>query len=171
MYLDDSNDYLPVVEPLPSLPLDDNHPRPAIATVLSPYLQKAADAAEREADNVLELEGNEIFRCPADTPGYDNREGENNGKSYFDTENSSYTFNTHLHFLRDSGSLNGGLFEKPVKLSEIVRTERAKRMFGGTAAEEEIWLMRDYVGFHGKPGTPHASNYLYVDGRVSDLER
>ena len=68
-------------------------------------------------------------------------------------------------------SLTDGDFERPVKLSEVVRSERAKHFFGGQAAQEEIWLLRDYVAFHGKPGKPGASSYLYVDGRVGDLQR
>ena len=119
----------------------------------------------------LEAEGYEVFHCPADLPGMYRRAGDNEGKSYFDTENTSYAFNTSLHRFANRDSLSGGQFRKPVKLSEIIRTERAKRYFGGQAAEEEVWLMRDYIAFHGKAGKPNAANYLYVDGRVSDLAR
>lgn len=172
MYLNDSNDYLPVVCMLPSLEIEEeeDHPKPGIATVLLPYVQKTINPTE-DMEKELEAKGNEVFKCPADVAGKDKREGKNYGKSYFETENSSYAFNVMLQFLRDGASFFDDAISRPVKLSEVVNSERAKRMFGGNAAEEEIWLMRDYIAFHGKPGDPGASNYLYVDGRVSDLER
>jgi len=170
MYLNDANDYLPVVEMLPSLPVDEDHPRPALATVLRPYVEKhyvPAGTPEEE----LERAGNEVLRCPGDFPGKDNREGQNNGKSYFESEKSSYCFNTRLYMLRDDVSFTDGAFNKPVKLSEVVNSERAKRIFGSKPAEEDIWLMRDYIAFHGKPGQKNSTNYLYLDGRVADLQR
>lgn len=170
-YLNDSNDFLPVVERLPSIPFDASNPRPSIATVLLPHIRKNAET-NKDPDEALKKAGDEVFKCPADVPGVDKeRSPENRSKSYFQTENSSYMFNVYLNFLRDSGSFTDGSFNQPVKLSEIVRTERAKNLFGGVAAEEEIWLLRDYFGFHAKPGTPGASNYLYVDGHVADLQR
>jgi prepilin-type N-terminal cleavage/methylation domain-containing protein len=173
MYLNDANDFLPVVEYVPSLPLDPDHARPALATVLRPYVEKEAPAAVAPADPEARLliPGNEVFHCPADVPGKVHREGPNNGRSYFETEHSSYVFNTRLYMLRDGASFTDGTFDKPVKLSEIVNSERAKHMYGSKPAEEEIWLMRDYVPFHGKAGQQHSTNYLYLDGRVADLER
>lgn len=170
-YLNESNDFLPVVERLPSIPFDENNPRPSISTVLLPHIRKNAETRQ-DPTEALELAGDQVFKCPADIPGADkDRSAENRNKTYFDTEKSSYLFNVYLNMLRDSGSFTDGAFSQPVKLSEIVRTQRAKNLFGGVAAEEEIWLMRDYYGFHAKPGTPGASNYLYVDGHVSDLQR
>ncbi len=176
MYLDESNDYLPVVSELPSFETDMENPRPSIAGVLTPYLQQEVkeyegDDAGEKLEAELAAEGNEVFHCPADRPGWIDRGEPNQGKSYFQTENSSYVFNTRLQFLRNGTSFFNMDFDAPVKLSEVVRSDRAKRMFGGQAAEEQIWLLRDYVAFHGKAGTPGAANYLYVDGRVADLER
>lgn len=170
MYLNESNDLLPVVEALPSTPIDEDHPRPAISTVLRPYVELSGAPAGTPEDELARA-GHEVFHCPADVPGRDNREGPNRGKSYFETEKSSYRFNTFLHMLRDDVSFTEGAFEKPVKLSEVVNSERAKRFFGSKPAEEEIWLLRDYIAFHGKPGEQMSTNYLYVDGRVADLER
>jgi prepilin-type N-terminal cleavage/methylation domain-containing protein len=170
MYLNDSNDYLPLVEMLPSLPIDEDDPRPAIATVLRPYVERYG-VPPGTPDEELQRAGNAVFRCPADMGGKDNREGPNFGKSYFETELSSYVFNTRLYMLRDDRSFTDGAFDKPVKLSEIVNSERAKWLFGSRPPEEEIWLLRDYIAFHGKPGKPQSTNYLYLDGRVADLQR
>ncbi len=179
MYLNDSNDLLPVVEWFPSMPIDPEEPRPAIATVLRPYVEKnvetvkpdANDNEDDEEDDNTEVPSNPAFHCPEDIAGKTPRAGENTGKSYYETELSSYMFNTRLYFMRDDVSFTEGAFDTPVKLNEVVRSNRARWMYGGQAAEEEIWLLRDYVPFHGKPGQDGSTNYLYVDGRVSDLER
>lgn len=170
MYLNDSEDFLPVVEPVPSIPFDPANPRPSIVQVLLPYVRKFAEQADTTTNGVIA--GEKVFHCPADTPGNGpRRPPPNRNKTYFETEGSSYTFNTFLHRLVDSASMFGGSFTKPVKLSEVVRSQRAQRVFGGVAPEEQIWLMRDYVGLHGKDGDQHRTNFLYVDGHVADLER
>lgn len=170
MYLNDANDFLPVVEWVPSLPIDEDHPRPALATVLRPYVEKVGKDAKAPEDELKE-EGNPVFHCPADLPGKVQREGQNDGLSYFQTEKSSYMFNTRLYMMRDSVSFTDGSFDRPVKLSEVVNSERAKRFFGSKPAEEDIWLLRDYAPFHGKAGQKNSTNYLYLDGRVADLQR
>ena len=170
MYLNDSEDYLPVVAFLPSMEVDEEHPRPSLASVLLPYIRQNAEQAESLQEE-LDAEGEKVFHCPADLPGKVDRGEPHQGKTYFETENSSYVFNTFLYRFRDRDSLTGGEYAAPVKLSQVVRSERAKFFFGGTPAESSIWLMRDYTAFHGEPGAPGASNYLYVDGHVGDLEQ
>ncbi|NOX59441.1 MAG: type II secretion system protein [Planctomycetes bacterium] len=170
MYLNDSNDFLPTVAILPSDSIaNDPEPKPGIATVLRPYIRKDDKIVDDLAKELAD-EGEDVFKCPADIPGKTDRLGDNEGKSYFQSENSSYQFNTFLpFFLMPAGSPMD--FDIPVKLQEIVRTERAKNRYGGQPAEEQIWLMKDYFAFHGKPGTVGSTNYLYVDGHVGDLER
>ena len=146
MYLGDSNDALPAASPFGGLPewgVDDPFHFPDIATVLKPYLAK--EVADQDA----------VFACPADVPGKTRREGEFDGKSYYETEGTSYAYNFRL-----SGR----------KMYEIVRNERVIRHFGHIS-ETQLWIMRDMVAFHGKAGTPGASNYLYIDGHVADLEK
>lgn len=170
MYLNDSNDYLPVVADFPSISLEeDDPPKPGIATVLRPFIRKD-DKKVDDLEKELKDEGEEVFKCPADIPGKFQREGEKAGKSYFQTENSSYKFHTTLSFFL----LTPGVPPDPdarVKLQDIVRSERAKQVFGSKPAEEEIWLLADYWTFHGKAGQTGSTNYLYVDGHVGDLER
>ncbi len=173
MYLNDSNDYLPIVSDMPSFEQDSDNPRPSIGSVLAPYVNKAFESTPNSSggDNELLGKGVEVFHCPSDRPGVTDRGEPNKGKSFFETELSSYAFNVRLQFYRDGEFYFPDAFKTPVKLSEVVRTSRAQRHFGGKVAEEQIWLMRDYIAFHGKAGKPGASNYLYVDGRVGDLER
>ena len=144
MYLNESNDYLPDAPALPSLQPPTGAERPGIATVLKPYLTEHVGKQD------------DVFRCPGDVPGKTRRDPPNDGKSFYETEGTSYAYNFRL-----SGE----------KLYEVVRQDFVKRYYGGQLTEEQIWIMRDYVAFHGKPGKPGASNYLYVDGHVSDLER
>ena len=146
MYLVESNDVLPAATPFGGLP-GWGHGAPFdfpdIATVLKPYLSK--QVADQDA----------VFHCPADVPGRTRRPGELDGKSFYDTDGASYAYNFRL-----SGR----------KMYEVVRNERVIRHYG-RITEEEIWIMRDVVAFHGEPGQPGASNYLYIDGHVADLAR
>ncbi len=147
MYLNDSNDFLPNAAPYtpPEDPdPDDPFNLPGIATVLKPYLAK----------NVADQD--EVFHCPADMPGKTKRPPECGGKSFYETDGTSYAYNFRL-----SGR----------KLYEVVRIPWVKEHFGAQVTEEEIWIMRDVVAFHGKAGTAGAANYLYVDGHVADLAR
>ncbi len=170
MYLNDSNDYLPVVADFPSISLaEDDPPKPGIATVLRPFIRKDNESA-KDLEKELEADGEKVFKCPADIPGKIKRDGANSGKSYFQTENSSYKFNVFLPFFLQTPGEPFDL-SVPVKLQEIVRSERAKQVYGSKPAEEEIWLLADYWTFHGKAGKSGSTNYLYVDGHVGDLEK
>lgn len=170
MYLNDSNDYLPVVADLPSISVkEDDPPKPGIATVLRPYIRKDSKKVD-DLEKELEDEGEDVFKCPADIPGKFERDGENDRKSYFQTENSSYKFNRNLPFFLHVPGEPFNL-DVHVKLQDVVRSEHAKNIYGGQPAEEEIWLLADYRTFHGKAGQPGSTNYLYVDGHVGDLER
>ncbi|MFC1676495.1 type II secretion system protein [Planctomycetota bacterium] len=70
-------------------------------------------------------------------------------KGYFQKEGSSYGYNHRL----------GG---KPVSQSRDVQRGEEER---------NIEVMYDYVPFHGEPGRPGATNYLYADGHIGDLRK
>lgn len=147
MYLNENNDVLPSATPfggMPEIDPEDPPELPDIATVLKPYLSKEVSNQD------------EVFHCPADVPGVTQRLEALDGKSFFETDGTSYAYNFYL-----SGE----------KMYEIVRNKRVLSYFGGQISEEEIWILRDMVAFHGKPGTAGASNYLYIDGHVGDLAR
>ena len=88
MYLNDSNDTLPVVEGLPSMPLEFRPPRPSLAETLLPYVEKQPNHSG---------ESHPVFACPADLPR-SRRQPPNQSSTYFETEGASYTFNTRLYF-------------------------------------------------------------------------
>ena len=105
--------------------------------------------------NVLLAEvGNDpkVFHCPNDDSGRV-RPAPNAGKSYFDSEGSSYEFRFQL---------GGMAIEEAAK--------RFSQFTTRTVAENTIWIMRDYDNFHGDGGKPGARRYLYIDGHVTDYE-
>ena len=98
-----------------------------------------------------------VYKCPADKPRnlQEERPAPNTGKSYFESEGSSYQFQDHPGILGH-------------KVQEVAKriSSRGDRVL----AENQIWLVKDWQGFHGTPGEKNAANYLYSDGHVTDLE-
>jgi len=131
MYLDDNRNVMPPATSLPSAHLNS---KPPITTFLKTYLNDPR-----------------IFKCPADN----GRQYQDQGKSYFEVEGSSYEYNASL----------GG---QPVSSSWMAR--RGEN-------EINIQVMYDYTTFHGqpvKPGQPTKPglvNYLYADGHVGDWRK
>ncbi|MHC4066877.1 MAG: type II secretion system protein [Planctomycetota bacterium] len=164
LYLNDTDDILPVVAYLPSIPTSFGPPRPSIAETLGPYIQNSTDAQPAEVA---------IFQCPADLPGVADR-GEPNGyKSYYQTEGSSFQFNVRLYWLmtEPGASSHDRWRPKPTTLYKLVRHPRMLRFYGSQPAEEEIWLMSDYEPFHNRRKPTKGFNFLYIDGHVADLAR
>ena len=91
--------------------------------------------------------------CDVLMPYLDNAEnvfrcpGDNTVPLYFEQEGSSYQFHTPL----------GG---------KRVQDAFLTRRFG----ESETPVMYDYEPFHGTPGTPGASNYLFADSHVGAIK-
>ncbi len=140
-YLADSNDRLPWASAMPSkLPFPVDLPEPIyIADVLAPYLS----------------EQRELFRCPNDVPGGTERPAPNTGRSYFQSERSSYQYRA-MPFL-------GGR-----TIAEVAAW--LEEFHGQPVAENSIWVMQDYNNFHAPGGQPGARRYLYIDGHVTDFE-
>jgi prepilin-type N-terminal cleavage/methylation domain-containing protein len=115
----------------------------------------AVRGAIRLSDLLLENVGNrrEVFQCPEDKPGATSRPDANAGRSYFESEGSSYEFRRFF----------GGLvFDRLAPTYE--------RFTGDKVANNMLWIMRDYNNFHGPAGSPGSRRYLYVDGHVTDFE-
>ena len=165
MYLNDSNDILPVVEYLPSMPPEYRPPFPSIADTLRPYVERGPSS--RRADR-------SVFHCPADTPGFSDRGAPNFNKTFYETEGASYMYNWGDIIFSMVEDLSAG-FEnwviKPTSMSHIVRSKMMIKKFSGQPAEEQVWLLRDYDVFHKKKGGNRPINFLYIDGHVADLER
>lgn len=138
-YLDGNEEKLPYASAMPSIgpfPLPLKGKPIYIAKVLSP-------------DTGGQVQ---IFQCPSDKSDND-RDEPNRGKSYFQTEMSSYEFQWRL---------GGETLEEFVKEVEEHRGRKLQLT--------SIWLFRDYNNFHGPGGTPGARRYLYIDGHVTDYE-
>lgn len=136
-YLNDNRDRLPSVSAMPSIspaPIAGDKPI-YIADILVKHLVEP-----------------KVFECPNDSGG-DARPAPNTGKSYFESERSSYEYRFQL----------GGSTTAEV-------AARFARFLGDPIPDNTIWIMRDYNNFHGPGGKPGARRYLYVDGHVTDFE-
>lgn len=136
-YINDNRDRLPYASLMPSL-----GPAP-LSTKQPIYI---ADVLGKEVGNP------EVFHCPNDQPG-GVRPAPNEGKSYFESERSSYEFRFQL----------GGMTTQEA-------ANRFSQFTDRTVAENTIWILRDYDNFHGPAGKPAARRYLYIDGHVADYE-
>ncbi len=137
-YLDTSNDVYPFASFMPSI---DAFPvftgeTIFIVDVLLPY---APDP--------------KVFSCPKDQ-GQMERPAPYVGRSYFDTEKSSYEYRSHL--------LGGQTMESALR--------RIQDFMGERRMENTIWIFRDYDNFHGEGGAEGARRYVYSDGHVTDYE-
>lgn len=156
-YFSDNRDRLPRVSFMPSIgpaPLDTDEPV-YIAEVLAGYLDtpKVRDPEQDPDEKEARLARQEVFHCPSDIPGRPIRKAPNTGRSYFDSERSSYEYR-----------VEGGGYT----VAEAINL--FQRFTGRVVAENTVWIMRDYVNFHGQGGSPGARRYLYSDGHVADYE-
>jgi prepilin-type N-terminal cleavage/methylation domain-containing protein len=102
------------------------------------------------------LGNQEALRCPADkgtvieTSFFDSTapQAAKDADCYFTDEGSSYEYNTRLN-------------------NENIDKDRFAQRFG----QNEIFLLRDYSAFHGRPGQAGSVMYLYADTLVADRER
>ena len=93
-----------------------------------------------------------VFACPNDESGRA-RPAPNAGRSYFESERSSYEYRVQFGGRTVRDVVNGfGRFGNRI------------------VAENAIWILRDYDNFHGPGGQPGARRYLYLDGHVTDFE-
>ena len=111
------------------------------------------------ADVLLSDVGGEpnIFQCPNDSPD-SGRDAPNTGRSYFQSEKSSYEYRTFLAGTTIQEVVNA--------MKNPTRRFRRRR----NRSPQNIYVFRDYQNFHGQPGKPGARRYLYADGHVSDFE-
>ena len=152
-YLQYNNDIFPYASYMPSvspMPLAISQRPIFIADVLASHVNNSQ----------------KVFNCPQDS-GMD-RLAPNAGKTYFQTEKSSYLYRTSRRLVDLPPSELGfpGLGGRSI--AEVVKIVRNKR--GLTYNENNIWIMHDYDYFHGKAGTKGDKRYLYYDCHVEDFE-
>lgn len=114
---------MPFASQMPSLNVD---PDPPVTEALAAY-----------------GDSKNIFKCPADIAGL-SKSKSNPSKSYFETETTSYEYQSHL-----SGS-----------------TLKGHRMGGNTTS---ILVMTDYEPFHNPPTSKASRNCLWGDFRVTEI--
>jgi prepilin-type N-terminal cleavage/methylation domain-containing protein len=138
-YIEQNGDRFPYASYMPSVsptPLDLSEPAIYIADVL---LSSCGDQPK-------------VFKCPNDVPGLFDREAPNGGRSYFQTERSSYEYR----------------WLPPIMGRTILEVvEMIKEHMGQAVSEGTVWIMRDYNNFHPQPAQ---RRYLYADGHVTDFE-
>jgi type II secretory pathway pseudopilin PulG len=161
-YMEYNGHRLPFASFMPSVgpsPLDEDEDPIYIADVLLPVLKNDKN----------------VFRCPGDLRGRFQRDPPNDGKSYFESERSSYEYRT--------GWLNKDFTVMGKSVLEAV--ELLERVYRTKVPDNTFWIMRDYRNFHSKPavqrgvddetgqtgkGEAGARRYLYSDGHVGDYE-
>ena len=136
--------------PRPDEPVDDDEPEHAEGAILLSDL-----LAEHVGDQ------RQVFRCPLDLPDTTERPAPNLGKSYFQSEGSSYVFRDEPR--RRFGVRFGGLVSDRLSYQYEQRYHRK-------VPNHMLWIMQDYNNFHGEAGERGARRYLYVDGHVTDFE-
>lgn len=138
-YISDNRDRLPFASFMPSIgpfPLTTETPI-AISSVLKSRM-----------DNYIGA-----FECPSDNGDRD-RPAPNAGRSFFESEGSSYEYRARL--------LNGRTMTDVANMIE--------QFIDRTIPEDGVWVLRDYDNFHGRAGQAGARRYLYIDGHVTDYE-
>ena len=148
-YLDNNDDKLPWASWMPSyspFPIGGGNPwSPGSPSPIGTPIY-IADVLKKDTAGQ-----NQVFKCPGDKADNDRPEP-NRGKSYFQTEKSSYEFRWRM----------GGQTMKEY-------AEDMEHRFGKVPLNS-IWVFRDFDNFHGPGGKPGARRYLYIDGHVTDFE-
>jgi len=151
-YLRESGDVYPFASYMPSIGPD---PLPT------------SDPVINIADVLLTHVGSEkAFQCPQDIlQASRDRDPPNTGKTYFESEKSSYQYRGGLvPPFPDPPMLAGHTMDQ--YLQAIQR--RTERQF----QEGMVWIMSDFDNFHDpdRPDSKVARRYLYNDGHVTEFE-
>lgn len=107
-----------------------------------------------------------VFQCPEDRRGRSVRPPPMTGKSYFESERSSFQYRVAIGRNRRG---NGRLLLGGHTMDEIAN--HFERVYGEPAPVNTIWYFRDWQGFHAQRGKARSRNYLYIDGHVADYEK
>ena len=139
---------------------NDRYPHASLTPSINPSPLPLGSDPIYVADVLLEHVGDDpmVFKCPNDEPD-GARGAPNSGKSFFQSERSSYEYrNSPFPFLRLGG----------LTAQEFV--DRYKTVTNRTVPDNMFWVMRDYRDFHGPAGEVGNRRYLYSDGHVADHE-
>jgi prepilin-type N-terminal cleavage/methylation domain-containing protein len=168
-YMQDNRDRMPYVSYMPSVDPAPLTSTVRLAVVLKRYLRSGKTAMDPAPSDpsaqkvIMPLGTGGAFECPNDVPNFSDREGDNKGLSYYQSEWSSYAYRLRLAGLTPSEftTATGGPHSH---LGEADRDRKKQVPFN------TIWFANDYNNFHGKAGQIGARRYAYIDGHVSDFE-
>lgn len=154
-YLQSNDDILPVAAQMPSVDGDDpdgEFYHPPIMDYLRPYARS-----------------DELYHCPSDTPGRTERDTDDpakKGRSFWETERTSYEYNhvpSMLVDLRDEkGKVNVG--DTIVKITP----EPPHHFRRWLNKISDLFLMTEFDPFHGKRGNKEIRHTMYADFHVEE---
>ena len=143
-YMHDSNDHMPYASYMPSV-----DPTPIyIADVLAKHIKDR-----------------KVLECPGDRRGLTDRPGSNANRSYYESERSSYEYETRL------GGLTPSQFTDITKPPGPLPPDAPAVPSVGKIAPNTVWIMKDYISFHGNTGEKGSFRYLFIDGHAGDFEQ
>jgi prepilin-type N-terminal cleavage/methylation domain-containing protein len=159
-YLLNNGDALPAAAQLPTIDRenpDANDRHPPIMDFLRPYTTVP-----------------ELFRCPADTPGRTERDTLDPnivGKSYWQSEGTSYEYNYLATAIYDVSSATGETRSFNVGDTIAKVTPPLPGRFGRWMNRKiyDVFLLREYDPFHGRRGNPNYRRSL-EDAGTLDLQ-
>jgi prepilin-type N-terminal cleavage/methylation domain-containing protein len=157
-YLHENGDALPAACAMPSVDsqnLDPNDNHPPIMDYLEPYARASV-----------------VFRCPSDTPGRTVRDTDDpniRGKSYWETERTSYEYNRLPVMLMD-------VFGRGVRIAGVRVGDTLVKTTPPPPGPLQNWLnkaydfflLAEYDPFHGRRGNQEVRHTLYADFHVEE---
>ncbi len=170
-YFGDYDDVLPEAAMMPSLnppePTDPGY-HPPITEYLMPYARNP-----------------ELFHCPSDMPGATERDEEYVGKSFFESEGTSYEYSPVFGFVDEflagvSATLGKDLKarisvgDNYVKWSVVNLPWHLRILVDGfvhrflRVRTSDLHLLKDYGTYHGKRGEEEVVHTLYADCHVEE---
>jgi prepilin-type N-terminal cleavage/methylation domain-containing protein/prepilin-type processing-associated H-X9-DG protein len=153
MYLNESKDRLPRVNPLPSFTPPINS-FPYVVEVFAPYSKNSRKVWRCPSDSITK-EINRTENAQPTDPRYLGNGLDSGADTYFDREGTSYEYNTWLN------AFSGG-----DKFLDAIAD--ARKRFGITQTNFRIF--NDFEPFHAKKGTNGSTNFLFGDWHVGDME-
>ena len=175
-----TNSRYPNAAEVPNLPppLASSPPLPSVAIFLAPYIEEKAPASSTSTSspstttsNIILVPVPKVFCCPDDNGGVTN------------PTNSTATQNWQLD--QQTGGAERQLYntsiwgsspqlylvcpaESRAELRIRLRgpANKSRDEFLNGRASDHVWIMYDFVPFHGGYNSPAGRNFLYLDGHV-----
>ena len=157
-YFEDWDHVLPTAGQMPSVNCDPNKDPcfPTIMSFLMPYARS-----------------DELFRCPSDMPSKSDREDEFKGKTFWETEKTSYEYNLipmeFMNHLYVSKIDVGDTFVKwNIPWLIMMRVPKEMQEYLSQAKIAETYLLYEFEAFHGTRGNKEIRHTLYADCHVEN---